>query len=67
MDTVSYTHLDAHACSSGNRDQQVLDGERHGDRGEGRLIDHGNKDTVHDIIQGLDQHGNDHGQGHGDQ
>ena len=59
--------IDAHTGSGGHCNQQVLDGECHGDSSEGRLVNHGYKYAVHDVVQRLDQHGDDHWQGHGDQ
>ena len=65
--TAGQKGIDAHTGSGGHCNQQVLDGECHGDSSEGRLVNHGYKDAVHDVVQRLDQHGDDHGQGHGDQ
>ena len=57
--------VDAHAGAHRHGDHQVLNGEGHGDGGEGLLIDPGDEHAVHHIVEGLDQHGQDHGQGHG--
>ena len=58
-----------HAYAQAHRDgdHQVLDREGQPHGGEGVLADMGDEDAVYDVVQGLDQHGQHHRQGHGDQ
>ena len=56
--------VDAHAGAAGHGDHQGLEGKGQGDGGQGVLADLGHKDAVHDVVQGLDQHGDHHGDGH---
>ncbi len=59
--------IDAHAGSAGDSDHQGLDGECHRHCGQRLLPQLGHEYTVDDIVHCLDQHGDDHRQGHSDQ
>ena len=60
----AHESVDAYGGAGGQGDHQVLsrEGQRH--RRQGRLADPGDEHAVHDVIQGLHQHGDDDGQGH---
>ena len=52
-------HANARAAAHGNH--QVLEGEGQGDGVQRVLADLGDEDAVHDVVEGLDQHGDHHG------
>ena len=56
--------VDADAKADGNRIDQILNRIDQGQGRHGLLADAGYKIAVHDIVQGIDQHGKHHGQGH---
>ena len=59
--------VEAHAGADGHGDHQGLEGKGQGDGGQGVLADLGHEDAVHDVVQGLDQHGDHHGDGHAEE
>ena len=59
--------VDAHAGAHPHGYHQILDGKGHGNRRQGVLADLGHKDTVHNVVQGLNEHGEHNGQGHGNE
>ena len=54
----------ADAEADGNRVDEVLHRVDEGQRRHGLLTDAGDKEAVHDVVQCIDQHRDDHGQGH---
>ena len=58
-------HADARAAAHG--DHQVLEGKGQGDGVQRVLADAGDKDAVHHVVEGLDQHGDHHGHRHAGQ
>ena len=54
----------ADAEADGNRVDEVLHRVDEGQRSHGFLTDAGDKEAVHDVVQCIDQHRDDHGQGH---
>ena len=59
--------VDADAKADGNGVGKVLDGVYQTEGGHGVLTDAGHKQTVHDVVQRIDQHRKDVGQCHGQQ
>ena len=59
--------VDAHAGSHGHGDHQILDREGQRDGVQRVLADLGHKVAVHHVVEGLHQHGDHHGDGHGQQ
>ena len=57
----------AHAKADGHGVDEILHRVDERERGHGVLTDLRDKEAVHDIIERVDQHGNDHGQRHGQQ
>ena len=55
-----------HSEPDGQGIDQVLNGIDQGEGGHGCLADLGHEKAVHNIVEGVDQHGQHHGQGHGD-
>lgn len=58
--------VDAHGGAGGQTDHQVLGRKRQGHGGQRLLTHPGHEHAVHDVVQGLHQHGDDNGQGHVD-
>ena len=54
----------AYAGAGGKGDHEVLDGEDQRNGGEGVFADAGDKDAVYNIIQRLNEHGDDERQRH---
>ena len=59
--------VDAHPGPHAHRDHQVLGGKGQAHGGEGIFADVGDEHAVHHVVEGLHQHGNHHGQGHGNE
>ena len=57
--------VDADACASSYGDHQVLCREGQGYGRQGVFADLGHEHAVYNVIKGLDQHGQHHGDGHG--
>ena len=57
----------ADAKADGDGVDEVLDGIHQRQRGHGVLADAGDEVAVHDVVKRVDQHGNHHGQRHGNQ
>ena len=58
--------VDAHAGTYADGDHQVLIGEGHSHGSQCVFADFGHEVAVHHIVQSLHQHGDHHGQGHGE-
>ena len=56
--------VDAHAEADGHGIDEVLNRVHQREGSHGLLADFGYKEAVHDVVQGVDQHGQHHGQGH---
>ena len=59
--------VDAHGGAGAEGDHQVLQGEGQGHGVQGILAELGHEDAVHHVVEGLDQHGDHHGDGHAGQ
>ena len=57
--------VDANAEAHPHGGDEVLHRVDQGQGGHGVLADLGHEEAVHDVVQGVDQHGQHHGQGHG--
>ena len=64
--TAGEQGVDAYAGTNSDGDYQVLVGECHTYGSQSVLTDLGHKVAVHHIVQCLHQHGDHHGQGHGE-
>ena len=56
--------VDAHAEADGSGIYQVLHRVDEGQGCHGLLADPCHEEAVHDVVEGIDQHGEHHGQGH---
>ncbi len=59
--------IDAHAKADGNGVDKILHRVDQRQRRHGILTDLGHEQAVHDVVQRVDQHRDDHGQRHADQ
>ena len=64
---LTHHGIDTHANTRGKADQQILHREGHTQSSNRTVGNPGHIEAVHHIVKGLHQHGNNHGQSHGQQ